>query len=341
MPNRVKSYAQLDMLMDNNNDVLDLTIANIHPFHERLFMNHHKNRREFLQATAAATAAFSMASTATAKTQDGGAVLKGQLFKTLKIGMVGEGKTLTEKFKAAKAAGFGAIELNAPGINAEEVKKAISESGLPVDGSVCGSHWQIRHTDKDPAVRANALKDLKDALIQTEAVGGKTVLLVVGHGNDGPEEEIWERSIENISKALPLAGQLGVGIAIENVWNQFCYDHGGDHSQTAEKYVKYVDEFNSPLVGMQFDIGNHWKYGSMGDWIRQLGKRIIKLDVKGFSRENNRFTKIGEGDLDFADVCDALAEINFHGWCAAEVGGGNMDRLKEISNNMDEVFNLT
>ena len=304
-------------------------------------MTYQNSRRLFLQTAAASAATVSLAGNTLANRVPTGAELKGQLFKTLKIGMVGEGSTLTAKFKAAKAAGFAAIELNAPGINTDEVKRAIAESGLPVDGSVCGSHWQIRHTDKDPEVRAKALEDLKNALIQTEAVGGKTVLLVVGHGNDGPEEEIWERSVENISKALPLAGQLGVSIAIENVWNQFCYDHGGDSNQTADKYVKYVDEFNSPLVGMQFDIGNHWKYGSMGDWIRSLGKRIIKLDVKGFSRENNRFTKIGEGDLDFADVCDALSEINFHGWCAAEVGGGNMERLVEISKNMDQVFNLS
>ena len=304
-------------------------------------MTYQNSRRLFLQTAAASAATVSLAGNTLANRVPTGAELKGQLFKTLKIGMVGEGSTLTEKFKAAKAAGFAAIELNAPGINTDEVKRAIAESGLPVDGSVCGSHWQIRHTDKDPEVRAKALEDLTNALIQTEAVGGKTVLLVVGHGNDGPEEEIWERSVENISKALPLAGQLGVSIAIENVWNQFCYDHGGDSNQTADKYVKYVDEFNSPLVGMQFDIGNHWKYGSMGDWIRQLGKRIIKLDVKGFSRENNRFTKIGEGDLDFADVCDALSEINFHGWCAAEVGGGNMERLVEISKNMDRAFNLS
>ena len=304
-------------------------------------MTYQNTRRLFLQTAAASAATVSLAGNTLANRVPTGAELKGQLFKTLNIGMVGEGSTLTAKFKAAKAAGFAAIELNAPGINTDEVKRAIDESGLPVDGSVCGSHWQIRHTDKDPEVRAKALEDLTNALIQTEAVGGKTVLLVVGHGNDGPEEEIWERSVENISKALPLAGQLGVSIAIENVWNQFCYDHGGDSNQTADKYVKYVDEFNSPLVGMQFDIGNHWKYGSMGDWIRQLGKRIIKLDVKGFSRENNRFTKIGEGDLDFADVCDALSEINFHGWCAAEVGGGNMERLVEISKNMDRAFNLS
>ncbi len=78
----------------------------------------------------------------------------------------------------------------------------------------------------------------------------------------------------------------------------------------------------------------------MGDWIRQLGKRIVKLDVKGFSRARNKFTKIGEGDLDWKDVRKALTEINFIGWCAAEVGGGKMDRLQEISGNMDRVFGL-
>jgi hexulose-6-phosphate isomerase len=104
--------------------------------------------------------------------------------------------------------------------------------------------------------------------------------------------------------------------------------------------VKYVDELNSPWVGMQFDIGNHWKYGSMGDWIRQLGRRIVKLDLKGFSRAENKFTKIGEGDLDWAEVRKALQEINYTGWAAAEVGGGGPERLKEISANMDKVFGL-
>ncbi len=250
------------------------------------------------------------------------------------------GNTMTERFKAAKEAGFGAIELGCPGINVDEVRRAIDESGLPVDGSVCAAHWQVRHTDPDAAVRAKALETLLGALRETKAVGGSTVLLVVGHGKDGPEEEIWSRSIENISKAVPLAAELGVSIAVENVWNHFHYDHGGGADQNAEKLARYIDDFNSPFVGMQFDIGNHWKYGNTGDWIRTLGKRIIKLDVKGFSRKADKFTKIGEGDLDWADVRQALTEINFYGWCAAEVGGGDLARLKEISANMDRVFGL-
>ncbi|MCA9225551.1 MAG: sugar phosphate isomerase/epimerase, partial [Planctomycetales bacterium] len=81
-------------------------------------------------------------------------------------------------------------------------------------------------------------------------------------------------------------------------------------------------------------------YGSMGDWIRQLNRRIVKLDLKGFSRKDNKFTKIGEGDLDWADVRKALKEIQYTGWAAAEVGGGGPDRLAEISANMDKVFAL-
>jgi hexulose-6-phosphate isomerase len=133
---------------------------------------------------------------------------------------------------------------------------------------------------------------------------------------------------------------LGVAIVIENVWNQFLYDHNGGADQTADKFVKYVDEFHSPWVGMQFDIGNHWKYGSMGDWIRQLDKRVLKLDVKGFSRAQGKFTPIGEGDIDYADVRKALTEINFHGWLAAEVAGGDLAALTSVSQQMDVAFGL-
>ena len=136
--------------------------------------------------------------------------LKGRLYKTLKIGMVKVPGSLTEKFAAVKEAGFHGIELNAPGLDIEEVKQAIAATGLPVDGTVCSSHWAIRHTSPDAGERKQALEDLLGAIRQTHAIGGNTVLLVVGHGKDGPEEEIRSRSVENIRQALPLAADLGV-----------------------------------------------------------------------------------------------------------------------------------
>lgn len=307
------------------------------------------SRRNFMYSTAAiGTTAFVARDAISAPAnsalptpvQDEDPSLKERIFKTLKIGMVRVEGTLIDKFIAAKEAGFDGIEMDSPGMSVEETKIAIAESGLPVDGTVCSTHWQIKHSSSDKEQRATALTHLNNAIRDTHAVGGNSVLLVVGHGSDGSKKEVWDRSFENISKAIPTAARYGIHIVIENVWNHFLYDHSGDHTQTADQFVEYVDQFQSPWIGMQFDIGNHWKYGSMGDWIRALGKRVVKLDLKGYNRAQQKWAKIGNGDIDWADVRKALVEINYYGWAAAEVGGGDLNRLKEISANMDKVFNL-
>ncbi len=297
-------------------------------------------RRHFLAATAAAstfaTATLAHGSEAVVKHSTS----PRRLLKTLKIGMVKVPGDLTAKFKAVKEAGYDGIELNAPGIDVEQTKQAIAASGLVVDGSVCSTHWKIRHSSPDSTVRAQALADLQTAIRQTHAVGGHTVLLVVGKGEDGSPEEVWKRSVDNIEKALPLCAELGVVIAIENVWNQFLYEHDGSNAQSAEQFVKYVDEFDSPWVGMQFDIGNHWKYGNPAEWIRQLGRRVVKLDIKGFSRTADGFKDILEDDLPWAEVRQALDDIRFEGWVAAEVDGGDADRLKLIAGQIDRALNI-
>lgn len=262
-----------------------------------------------------------------------------RLLKTLKIGMVQVPGSLSDKFKAVREIGFDGIELNSPGVGIEETTQAIAASGLPVDGTVCSTHWKIRHTSADPAVRAQALQDLKEAIRQTHAVGGHSVLLVPGHGQDGDEAEIWDRSIENIRQALPLAAELGVFIAIENVWNHFLYDHDGPADQSAEKLRDYVDAFRSPWMGVQFDIGNHQKYGDPAEWIRTLDKRIVKLDVKDWNAESG-WVSIGQGEVNWADVRKALAEIRYTGWAAAEVKGGDREQLQTINQQMNEVFAL-
>lgn len=300
------------------------------------------SRRSFLRAGAATAGALAISQgqfMSAAAAQPAPGALKGRIYKSLKIGMVNIPGSLTDKFKALKEIGFAGVEMDIPGMNVNEAKQAVADSGLPIDGSVCSTHWSVRHTDKDPEVRARALKDLETAIRDTHAVGGHTVLLVAGHGNDGPEREIWGRSIENIRKALPLAAWYGVVIAIENVWNHFLYQHDGPEGQTADKFKEYVDEFNSPWVGMQFDIGNHQKYGKPGDWIRTLGKRVVKLDVKDWGKQGG-FVPIGKGDVDWADVRKALGEINYIGWAAAEVSGGGKEQLTTVSQQMDEVFQL-
>ena len=62
--------------------------------------------------------------------------------------------------------------------------------------------------------------------------------------------------------------------------------------------------------------------------------------MKGFSREKNKFTEIGEGDLPWDEVRKGLSDIGFTGWATAEVGGGGPDRLKKVREQMQSAFGL-
>ena len=263
-----------------------------------------------------------------------------------KLGMItskenGRNLSLVERLSLARDAGFDGVDLTgATAFKPEQVRRAVSESGVFVHNALDGAHWRDRLTSPDPAVRARSRANIAHCLRVSHAAGGNGVLVVAGHGKDGPADVIEDRCAKEIEQLIPLAAALGQRILIENVWNHMHYDHDGGADQTADRYVAFIDRFRSPWVGLYYDIGNHWKYGSPGQWIRQLGPRCVKLDVKGFSRKNNRFTDIGEGDLPWKEVREALADIGFCGWATAEVRGGGRDRLVQIRQQMERVFGL-
>ena len=98
-------------------------------------------------------------------------------------------------------------------------------------------------------MRARGLAGLETALRDCARYGGTTVLLVPAVvGREVSYAAAYERSRAEIRKALPLAEELGVAIALENVWNQFLL--------SPLEAARYVDELESPAVGWYFDVGN-------------------------------------------------------------------------------------
>ena len=250
--------------------------------------------------------------------------------------------SLAERLKLVKEVGYDGIDLDEAGsVTAAEARAASIASGLFVHNAINHDHWKFKLTSANDQERAQGIENLKNCIRVSHAAGGSAVLLVVGGGGDGPEDEIVNRSRAAIQSVLPMAAALGQQILFENVWNRMFYDHDAGPEQGAERWAEYVDSFNSPWVGMYYDIGNHWKYGQPGEWIRTFGKRIVKMDMKGFSRATNGWADIGEGDLPWDDVRKALDQIGFTGWFTAEVGGGGPDRLAKVLADMKRVLNVT
>jgi len=310
------------------------------------------SRRRFLTAGAASVAAAGVvdaqaAETAAAETTSVVTPPEGKrILLSCKLGMIareagGKALSLADRLSLAAQAGFDGVDLDQAGQYApEQARDAVRESGVFVHNAINHAHWQQRLTSADAEQRARGRANIEHCIRVSHAAGGSGVLIVVGRGDDGPADVVEERCRQEIKALLPLAAALGQQILVENVWNQMHYDHDAPPEQTAEKFVKFVDSFNSPWVGMYYDIGNHWKYGQPGDWIREFGYRCVKLDVKGFSREEDKFTDIGQGDLPWDRVRKALDEIGFTGWATAEVGGGGVERLTEVRKQMQAAFGV-
>jgi len=269
-----------------------------------------------------------------------------QILISPKLGMLPEevgGKklSLVERLELAGEAGFDGVDLDQAGAHTpEEAREAVLKSGVFVHNAINHDHWNKRLTSPNAGERAEGVANIAHCLRLSHAAGGSGVLIVVGRASDGDADEIEERCRTKIRSLIPLAASLGQHILIENVWNEMFYDHNAPPEQGPQQFIEFVDSFNSPWVGMYYDIGNHWKYGQPQEWIRGFGHRCVKLDVKGFSRAKDEFVDIGDGDLPWKQVQKALSDIGFAGWATAEVGGGGLARLKKVREQMQRAFGL-
>jgi hexulose-6-phosphate isomerase len=248
----------------------------------------------------------------------------------------GQPLSLANRLMLAGNAGFDGVDLDEAGaISPTEARTAVQESGVFVHNAINHAHWQDRLTSADPEVRAKGRANIEHCIRVSHAAGGSGVLIVLGRGEDGPADVIAGRCRDEVKELLPLAAAYGQMMLFENVWNRMFYDHDAPPEQSAERMVEFADSFESPWIGWYYDIGNHWKYGQPAEWIRALGRQCVKLDVKGFSRAEDKFVDIMAGDLPWDEVRDALGEIGFAGWATAEVSGGGLERLTTVRQQME------
>lgn len=288
------------------------------------------NRRDFLQHSAVAALGIATLSAAAQSAPSPVTFKKGIMWGTISA----PGSVL-EKMQAVKAAGFHGIEAMSH-MDQAEVLKARDATGLEIP-SVCGEkHWAKPLSHPDAKVREEGLEALKQTLRDAKAYGAGSVLLVPGVvNNEVTFEQCWQRSIEQIRLAIPLAAELGVKISIENVWNNFI--------TTEEQAAKYLDEIGSPWVGWHFDCGNIIRYGEPIEWIRKLGKRIYRVHVKEYSRD--RAMRAGnagkgfdvallEGANNWGGIMKALREVGYTGYLITEQGG----KLADLSTALDKII---
>lgn len=226
--------------------------------------------------------------------------------------------TLLQQFQMLRDADFDGVEPPS-GLDRAKVLQAKKETGLDIPSVVVSTHWEYPLSSPDPEVRKKGREGVETALRDAHAYGATTILLVPGRvSEDISYKQVYHRSQEEIRTFLPLAEELNVVIAIENVWNDFLL--------SPLEAAQYVDDFDSPWLGWYFDIGNIVNYGWPEQWIRILGERIKMIHLKEFSRKKRDAEGLWkgfnvnylEGDNNWPEIAAALKEIGYSGYGIAE-----------------------
>ena len=254
------------------------------------------------------------------------------------------GRTALEKLKAAKAAGFDGIEPPSH-LDQEAILRARDDTGLAIASVSCGQRSR-GVTNPDTAKRDEAVEGIKQALRDAKRYGASSILVMPGEVTEQIAYDLaYRHSQDSLRKVVPLAEELGVKLAFENVWNQFLL--------SPLEAARFVDEFHSPAVGWQFEAGNAIYLGWPEQWIRILGPRIQKLHIKEFSRKKmeDRGPRAGfaveylEGDNDWPAIMKAVDDIGYQGWAIAEPawqppGVDPIVRLGQIAGKLDQILAL-
>jgi L-ribulose-5-phosphate 3-epimerase len=258
--------------------------------------------------------------------------------KATLISMLPRDRPYAERFAIAREAGFEAIEMQTISAEAEaaEIREASQKSGLRVHSVMNSEHWRSPLSSGDPDVVTRSVRGMETSLRNAALWGADTVLLVPAVVDAKTSyRDAWTRSQRVIrERLLPMARDLKVIIAVEEVWNKFLL--------SPLEFARYVDDFESPWVKAYFDVGNVVLYAFPQDWIRTLGSRIVKIHLKDFSLDRSKgqfvWKNLGEGDIDWPEVRKALGEIGYAGYVTTELNGGDAAYLKDVSARVDRII---
>lgn len=298
-------------------------------------------RRQFLRHAAAAGL---VAALPVAPSQ--AATFRGRIRKAMIV------KEVTEQaLEPLKAAGFQGVETThiCPEQEAAAGRAVAEKLGMRVHSLLCG--W-MDFNSEDPKKVEASIETTRKALRAAKACGADAILVVPARVEGMPIPEPWEFEIEfdektghvtrvasgdnskfdayikaqnratdtsrsAVEKLIPLAAELKVVIALENVWNNLWVKPA--------LYRHYIASFANPWVKSYFDIGNHVKYAPPQDWIKLLGPLIVKLHVKDFKLNEDgrggKFVHPRDGSIDWPTVRRALDEAGYDGWGTIEDRG--------------------
>ena len=241
-------------------------------------------------------------------------------------GFSGE-KTPFEFIEWAAEKGLDGVELTvgdviSPDISETDCRKIASfaaEHGIGLRTLASSSGWNCSLAAVDPEEKKAAMSFVRKYLRIASWIGAENILVVPGATRVAwdparpvlPYKTVWDNALESLRELAPEAERIGVNIGLENVWNRFLL--------SPMEWKLFLDQIDSPYVGMYFDAGNSCLNGRPQDYPAILKDSIKAVHLKNFEESDCAGGLHGYGDdlfkgvLNYGELFDEFRKIGYSG----------------------------
>lgn len=248
--------------------------------------------------------------------------------------------------KKAKKIGFDILEFQAQPLlemtkeHMAEIKKAADAEGIELTYSL-GLDKRYDVSSADEKIRKSGVEYLQRIIECMSYMDGKIISGVSYAGWGSPDyvvndkTDIVERSKDSMRQIMKTAENYGITYCVEAV-NRFesCVIN------TAQEALDYIADIDSKNIAVLLDTYHmNIEENNIGDAIRLVGDKLGSFHTG----DNNRRCP-GRGHINFDEVFQALADINYKGRIVSEPFvqmGGEVGRDIKVWRNLDpaeEIF---
>ena len=248
--------------------------------------------------------------------------------------------TWKEKLEAAKAAGYDFVEIS---IDETEEKlarldwsekermdlvKTMAETGIPLRTMCLSGHRKYPIGSSDPDTCARGMEIMEKAIRLAEDLGIRIIQLA---GYDVYYEESTQDTVkrfgENLKNAVSMAARAGVVMGFETMETEFM--------NTVQKAMTYVEQINSPYLGVYPDMGNitnaavSYHTDVLKD-IRRGAGHLVAVHLKETGPGVFREVPFGTGYVDFPAVIRETWELGVRKYVTEFWYTGNPEWKKDL-----------
>lgn len=230
------------------------------------------------------------------------------------LGFLWSDRPLSQAIRAAKSAGFDAVECHFPYTTpAAEIRAALEETGLPMlslnteRGDVEKGEFGLAAV---PGREAEARALIDQAVEYGAAIGARNIHVMAGKTDGGAKSDAALR--DNLDYAAARAGAVGMGVFIEPKNH---IDTPGYHIASAEQAAVIIADLGAPNVAMMFDTYHiQILQGDVARRFERLIEHVGHVQIAGAPDRGAPDT----GELDHGFILGRIAASGYRGYVAAE-----------------------